>query len=493
MILDFITKYKKILIGAAVVVVLLSIFSAFKNGNGHTENQYTVERQTLKDVIRVAGRVVPVSAADLGFEKSGIVSQIYVDSGDSVGVGQIIASLSNDDLQADVTQARADRDAAKAQLQEVYSQDSDTTQFSLVLQNAKESLESEILSALTTAQNSVYNDADTFFANPRSAYPGITFAGSYVSDLNDVRVEVGDILEKWERRELFDIDESLISSYAQEMRKDLSVIAAFLSEMADVASRQGSSAGTPEATVIANTATLSGAQSDVVAAISSLSGEAQAYRTTQLSYSQEDVTVQQANLASKEAALARSVALYEKTVLRSPISGVVNTVDIEIGESVSAQGIVVSVISATNLEVEGNVSELDVARVKEGDAAYVTLDAYGSDVEFPAHVSQLDPGETFVDDLPVYGIKVSFDEYDPRVRSGMTANVFVTTGEKENVLVVPEAFILKKEGLILVDLLVDDEIVEQEVELGERGNGFIEILSGLSEGDIIVLPDGNNS
>jgi RND family efflux transporter MFP subunit len=480
--------YVRIGIGVLVLLVAGSVVAFRKNG-ANPAGTFTVATTTLSDTVRVAGRVTPVHAVDLGFERSGIVSQVFVKNGDAVGAGQVIATLSNADLAADVAQARAQRDEAQAQLSQLYNSSSDTTtRYPAILQNAQQSLETALVSALGSAQDAIYNDADQFFSNPRSPYPRLTFSGTFLSDLEKERVALGDVLAQWEKRLLKTIDETAVGGYASLMQSDLSRITAFLTDMTTLASQQGTIAGTPPAVVDANTTTLSQGRSEVVSAHAALVTAQQTYQSAQITYSNEDVVAQQSALNAKQAALLSASAQYEKTILRSPITGVVNNKTVDAGESVSAQTPVLSVVSAGNLEVKGNVSELDIGKVRVGDAVAVTLDAYGDGVTFPGHVSEIDPAETFVDGIPVYGITVSFDAPDSRIRSGMTANVSIVTGQKEGVLAVPESFVLADATSSSVFVVGDSGVEKRTVTTGTRGDGFIEILSGLSFGEVIELP-----
>jgi multidrug efflux pump subunit AcrA (membrane-fusion protein) len=134
------------------------------------------------------------------------------------------------------------------------------------------------------------------------------------------------------------------------------------------------------------------------------------------------------------------------------------------------------------------VPEADIAKIKIGDSAKVTLDAYGSDTYFPARVTKIDPAETMVEGVATYKAILQFAENDQRIRSGMTANMDIETAKKEGVLVVPQRAVIRKiDGSYRVQIFKDEQTSEERtVAVGLRGSdGNIEVVSGLSEGEKI--------
>jgi len=159
----------------------------------------------------------------------------------------------------------------------------------------------------------------------------------------------------------------------------------------------------------------------------------------------------------------------------------------------------ISIMSEGNFEIKADIPEVDIAKVRIGNEARVTLDAYGSDIEFNAKVLAVDPAETVIEGIPTYKVTLQFNEQDERVKSGMTANVDIMTDKRENVITIPQRAVIGKNGDKVVRLLKtvpnpenSDKTIEMveeiPVEVGIRGSdGQIEVLSGLNEGDKIVV------
>jgi len=193
-------------------------------------------------------------------------------------------------------------------------------------------------------------------------------------------------------------------------------------------------------------------------------------------------------IESAGAAVDSVRAEINKGIIRSPISGVIGKIDVVLGESASVGMPVVTVISDKKLQMEAYVPEADIAKIKAGNRAEVTLDAYGSDVVFGASVVSIDPGETIVDGVTAYKAVLEFTEDDERVKSGMTANIDVMGEEKSGVVAVPQRAVITDNGRKFLDVLKGKDVVRVEVKTGFRGSdGYVEITEGISEGDKIVV------
>jgi HlyD family secretion protein len=82
---------------------------------------------------------------------------------------------------------------------------------------------------------------------------------------------------------------------------------------------------------------------------------------------------------------------------------------------------------------------------------------------------------------------LQFDSADPRIKSGMTANVSITTDEKEGVISVPQGLLVRRDGKVYVRIITGGMVQEREVRLGGVSSlGEVEILNGLVQGDVIV-------
>ncbi len=219
----------------------------------------------------------------------------------------------------------------------------------------------------------------------------------------------------------------------------------------------------------------------------------------QVSQAKASLASQKAMLNQAYANVQNSQAQLAKTVLHAPITGLITKMEAKVGEVVfpsspysDSRITFVSIISDQNYEIEVNVSEVDIAKIKSGNAAMITLDAYGDETEFNATVTSIEPAETIIEGISTYKVKLQFNEQDERIKSGMTANIDILTAKKENVITIPQRAIITKDGQKIVRVIEEKEklinINETIIVTGLRGsNGRMEILEGINEGDEVVI------
>jgi RND family efflux transporter MFP subunit len=179
-------------------------------------------------------------------------------------------------------------------------------------------------------------------------------------------------------------------------------------------------------------------------------------------------------------------------ILRAPFAGTVTAVDIDPGQALGANEQAVSLISSGRLGVSIDLPEIDSIKVQVGDKATVQLDAFGDEAHLPATVASVNRTETIVDGVPVYQAKVIFDKDDPRLSSGMTAEVTIMTNEKKDVVALPARAVRHRtDGAVFILVRSEDgkKETEREVALGLRStDGYLEIMAGLSPGEVVVVP-----
>ncbi len=205
----------------------------------------------------------------------------------------------------------------------------------------------------------------------------------------------------------------------------------------------------------------------------------------------EDVNLYQAQVRQAESELSSIKNQIEKTKLKSPIAGTVSKLDIEPGEQYNIGRPMLSIISGNEYEIEVDISESDITKVKIGDKTLITLDALGTGLKFYGTVSFIEPAETVIQEVIYYRVTVVFDANNGNlnlVKPGMTADVEITTNSKTNILFVPGRAIIDRNGDGKFVKTYNNQIVEEKkVQTGIFGNGgLVEIISGLSEGDEVI-------
>jgi multidrug efflux pump subunit AcrA (membrane-fusion protein) len=206
----------------------------------------------------------------------------------------------------------------------------------------------------------------------------------------------------------------------------------------------------------------------------------------------EDIDLARAQLAQAQAALDLIVKQKSDSQIISPIEGQVTQVNYEIGEQPTAAKPVMVILSDSNFEIEVDISESDISKIKLEDMVAITLDAFGENRKFVGQVYFIDPASTVIQDVIYYKVKVRLadtPEVLAAIKSGMTANVIITTNRKDNVFVVPSRAVIYKNGEgKFIRLLVGGKVVEAPVTVGMSGNeGLVEITAdGVQEGDQVI-------
>lgn len=201
-----------------------------------------------------------------------------------------------------------------------------------------------------------------------------------------------------------------------------------------------------------------------------------------------DIALSQAKIRQAQASLDAINKQIDNSLIKATISGTITKVEYEVGEQVVAGQPVISMLGENNFEIEVDISEADIAKVGKDNSVEVTLDAFGDDVKFQGQVYFIEPAETVIQDVIYYKVKINFEPGENAVKSGMTANVIITTAEKDNVLTIPSRAVVEKNGGDkYARVLINNQVTEKPITVGLRGDeGMIEIISGVKEGEEVV-------
>ncbi len=512
-------KKPKVYLPVAAIVLVLGVLLLTGRKNPVSGATFTVVKKDIAQKVSVTGRVKSASSVALAFEKSGRVSRIYHQIGEEVAPGAALVSLENADLYAQLQQTQATVKAQQAKLDALKAGSSaaDLRVAEVQLQNAKVSLDDErrssvdaLTSAQTNADDALHNKIDSFFSNPRSASPQFNpQADSQLrASIQNARLGLDESLAAWKDSLLqmpTELEKVDFPTYFESAKKQLAVVKNLADLIAQAINGLTSGAGLSQTTIDTYKATILAARTAILTQQAAITSAEQALRTAeatlalkQSQYDQakaparaEDIRAQEANVEQAVGTESAAYAALEKTILRSPIKGTVTAKNVEVGEIVPANTVAMTVMSQGVYKIEASVAESDIADIKVGNKADVTLDAY-QDVHFDAVVVSIDPAEVIIEGVPTYKITLNFVKQDERIRSGMTANTDVITAEAKGALIVPSRAIYAKEGRHFVKLSDGGKsVIEKPVEIGIKdGEGNTQILSGLSEGDVVVTSSG---
>lgn len=182
--------------------------------------------------------------------------------------------------------------------------------------------------------------------------------------------------------------------------------------------------------------------------------------------------------------------LLENTILRSPISGVVSARNYDRGDMYAMAAPIFTVQQIVPVKLLVGISEADYTKVRKGDVVTLTVDALPGK-SFSGTIKRLYP--TIDPATHTVNIEVQVPNQSRELRPGMYAKVEVNFGHSTNI-VVPDAAVVRLQGSGQRNVFVveDGVAVQREVTLGRHFDGQYEILSGLSEGELVVVKGGNS-
>ncbi len=195
------------------------------------------------------------------------------------------------------------------------------------------------------------------------------------------------------------------------------------------------------------------------------------------------------NLQSAQAQYIITRKAYEDTKITTPISGVVTSRNYDIGNFVPNHAVVAEVVDIANLKVIINVSEMDVFNLKVGDKVRITTDVYPG-VTFEGRIKTIsDKGDA----AHTYPVEVDFSNNSKHpLKAGMFAHVVFNARSSTKELVIPRDALMGsvKDAQVFV---VENGVAKiKNPVIGKTSNNDLEVISGLKEGDILIVTGQNN-
>jgi multidrug efflux pump subunit AcrA (membrane-fusion protein) len=496
------------------IVIIVALFFIFRKDQAPDIDFAKVEFGNLINEINVTGRVKASEEVDLGFERSGRVQSVNTKEGEQVYTGQVLVRLENGSIMADLDKAKANLKSAEAVLselrrgsrpEEITIQKTKIINAENTVLEAKETLLDEIKNTYTVSDNAIGNKVDLLFLNPKSSNPDLKVSSNDPQleiNVQFERTQIGGILNNWKSETLTLNTDDNLTNAGSKTKGYLETISAFLNKMAIIVNGLEVNTGLSQATIDTYQTNISTARTSIDGAKSSLTTDNEALvnanstlnlekRNLELIIAGTDpqkILAQEATVEGAKADINKIQAELLKTLIISPINGVVTNQEAKVGEIISLNSSVVFVISDKSLEIEVNVPESDVVLISVGNNVRINLDAYGSDLNFFGKVVSINPGEIVLQGVPAYKTIIEFEKEDERIKPGMTADAFILGEMKENVLSIPRRAVLKKIDREYVRMLDGGKIVEIDVKTGfKSSDGRIEIVEGLKEGQEVII------
>lgn len=450
------------LMAAGVVVVGATTTYTFVNkGTGKEDiTQLTVPVEAKNVTLRIttSGKVVPVQTVNISPKNPGTLKQLYLEQGDRVETGQIIARMDSADIQARIQQFSANLAQSQAQLAEAEagSRPQEIDQSKARLSQAQAQL------AQAQAGNRPQEIAQAQ-ALVDAAQAKANYSSEKVKRYQYLYQQGA--VQKQELDQFISEDKSAKANL-QEAQKRLSLQQA-------------------------------GSRSEEMAQRKAVVEEAKAQlRLMENGTRPEIINQRKAAVASAQAQLKAEQVNLEETIIRAPFAGIVTQKYANIGAfvtpttsaSTSASATSSSIVAvARGLEVLAQVPEADIGRIKQGQPVEILADAYPDQV-FKGRVRLISPEAVVEQGVTSFQVRVALNTGADKLRSGLNVDLTFLGDRLSNALVLPTVAIVTEKGQTGV-LIPDAKNKAQfrEVTIGSQIKDQTQILEGVKSGDRVFI------
>lgn len=507
---SFMKKTTLIVLGALVVVIGGIVW--YRQSHPAAVQLISVTRGSIAETVTVTGNTTPSQSVSIGFQNTGTIAAVHAALGDAVNAGEVIAELNTANLLASLQQAQADVAVQQAKLAglKAGAQPADIAASEAALQKAQQdlanyyaSISDSSASGFAKANDAVRTQLDTFFSNAETSQPQLNFQTSNpqaATAVTDLRYTAALELNAWQN-ELVTTNPGLATTTLKTILvRDLVHLSVAQNLLNTMSAVLAGSINLSSAQLAADKAAVTAGLTEVNAAISALNTISQniasqealvAQTQAQLALKQagsteQDIAAQQAQVDQAVAGVASAQANLQNAEIVAPIAGVLTQQDAKVGQVVVAGAPLVSIMGSEGLEVDAGVAETDVGKLAIGNVATMTLDAFPNET-FTGKVFYIAPSQTNNQGVITYQIKIPFTKQDPRIKSGLTANITIETQHKDNVLILPQYALLQNDQGTFVETMQNNTVIQVPVATGiQDENGNVEMLSGVTEGEQVL-------
>jgi RND family efflux transporter MFP subunit len=444
---------------------------------GQVPQTVAVSKGTVRQTVIAPGQTEYVDTTLLATSVGGRVAKVLVRPGDIVQQGVVLAQLDTGPLETALTAAQMNLQRAE----EEYDQKRNMAELALRMARVKlQSAMAEHQRQLSEAELAVAI-ALSRLEQARLQYPAITAANIRLSNAIEVEEAAAkEYQEAVERRDAQWEPSEIAEGYrrALEAAQDARAIAE--TDYSAVLNSQAAS----------------------VATVDMLEAEAQKAQIALQRLQQGidpllEMGVESAQAAldslimtgidpAIESALEKAAVNLEAATLVAPFDGMILEVQVKAGESILPGTELFVIADPSAMEVLSTVIEEDLPLVQIGQEAELFFDATPERI-FHGRVTYIHPQRLPFEDRPLYYVSIKLDEIPSGLASGMTADATIVISEHQDVLRLPRALVRAGISEITqVSIWSGGTVQEREIHLGMRGDMYIEILGGLSEGEQVV-------
>ena len=498
---SFFLRHKKmfIIFGVVLALIIAGVWS-ISNFNSHnttfasTREQYTIAKGNISSSITGSGVIKSSSTKKVSSEVSADVLKVNVAVGDTVSKGDVLFELDTSNIN---TQIRSGQKNISTSSKNVDSYKEDIKNLNIYAST------SGYISNLNYSIGDNINKNSSVFKITNDDYYYLDCSFYYNSNVD---IKVGDRATVFLASSLIEFtgEVSFVSTYKTISSEGLPLQSVEIKIPNPGYTIAGLSAN---ATVYTGTISIKSADytniresdsvqvkslsSGTVASINAKNGDFVNEGDLILSLSNDDLYEElsnaQSNLSDAYEDLDNIKDNLDFYTITAPIDGVITSVNILEDDYVRAETELCTIVNNDNLEFDISVDELDILDVKLGQEVKIEIDALDETKINPliGYVSEIALEGTTSNSVTTYPVTISLSG-DSNIKIGFNCSAEIVTSNVEDVLIAPVDAIDSVKGKYYVTL---EDNTRKEVTVGTYNEDYIEIISGLSEGDVILLPE----
>lgn len=527
----------KVFLPILIIGVLISGYLIYKNSRDNGETQYIIGRVSkgkIEKTVSSSGYITIPDKLDIKPKVSGEVVYVGVKENSKVKQGTLLIVIDPTNYQKQVDDAQFSLEMAQLSLDKLNSQREQTSNdLKKTYEDAFQHLSSiygELPTLITslkqlfetqTLKDTQLKDLD-YYSKVVSFYRNLPYTeNQQINSFNEILNNYYNLFRAYQLLKLplnqNDFDDFLNSSYytIKNLFELIRTNRDIVSSYKDLEDNHSISTSIPSTVTASHLTTLQTAFTSLNQYLNTLTSDKntiEKYKTTLKNY-QQDIENQKYTIKQKENALKEAKDNLNNCYLRAPFDGIVVNFNLKKGDLVSSNTTVLTLITENKI-AEITLSEIDAALVEVGQKVILTFDAL-PDITLYGKVSEVGLiGETS-QGVVLYPVKISFDSSPQleKVKSGMTVDANIVIEEKSDILVVPTSAIKTRNNKNYVEVpqekdlnLIKSKIAankfkqtlskpvsltlkpqEKYIETGLSDDNNTEIISGLNEGDYIIL------
>jgi len=506
--------------GVAILLVASGVVACTTTTAPPRPNTAPVQRTSITSGVSATGSLTAITEQNLGFVTGGQLTAVNVKVGDRVTAGQVLATIDPFAAQQSLDEARGQLRTQQATLEKLNN--------SPVVGGSQDTLDqAQTILAKTKAQADAQNDAaETAVDNARRA---LSQAKKQLDKAEDAKkaacasspavamlASSGSSTTTSNTPSVPTMSTSGASSAACTSAQ--SAVTSAKSGVVTAQNNLDAAKQQQDVTEASGRLAVANAQQAVVSAQNALDSAA--------SDRPSNISAQAGQVTAAQAAVDQAQRALDDTTLRAPVDATVSAVNGTVGEFVAPSSGTSALAPGTDATLPGTngaasgaaaaqavaspnrpggtqfmvldnidefqvvmaYTETDASSIAPGQKVRLTFDAV-PDLELTGSVLSVSPTATAISGVISYYVTVVLPTGDPRLKSGMTAQAEVLTKEIPGVLAVPSAAVRTQNGTSVVTVLDPDGTQRTvTVQTGATGDGKTQILSGVTEGQQVVLP-----